>query len=143
MAIQKHSIPDSSAAIYAETANINYFLKTALDPDASDGAVSKQKSIPQRSVRRYPGDSSPFTVPTTTATYLYDPGRRNGAATPGKEMILNDGVEKRCFTYTGSWTEVHAYLVGNAKMDLAAYSESARYDIAAVGEGQAQVVKAR
>ena len=143
MAIQKHSIPDSSAAIYAETANINYFLKTALEPDSVEGVVNKQKEIPARSVRRYPGDSSPYSVPKVTATYLYDPGRRNGAATPGKEMILNDGVEKRCFTYTGSWTDVHAFLVGDAKMDLAAYSDSARYDIAAAGETQPQAVKAR
>ena len=143
MPIQKHSIANSSAAIYAETANINYFLSTELVPDSVGGAENRQKSIPSRSVRRYPGDPTPYDVNSVTATYLYDPGRRNGAATPGKEMILNDGTEKRCFTYTGSWTDVHAFLVGNAAMDLAAYSESARYDIAAAGEQQPQAVKAR
>lgn len=143
MAIQKHSLPDLDAAIYAETANINYFLNTTLSPDSAGGAENRTKEIPQRSVRRFPGDPTPFTIPSTTATYLYDPGRRNGSATPGKEMILDDGIEKRVFTYTGPWTDVHAFLVGDAKMDLAAYSESARYDIKAVSAGQTQAVKAR
>ena len=66
---------------------------------------------------------------------MVDPGRRNGAATPGKEMILDDGTERRSFTYTGPWMDVHSWLVGEAKVDLKAYSESARYDITAVSEG--------
>ena len=67
---------------------------------------------------------------------MYDPGRRNGAATPGKDMLLSDDTERRAFTYVGPWTDVHAFLVGQAKMNLKAYSESARYDIsAAAAEG--------
>ena len=66
---------------------------------------------------------------------MYDPGRRNGAATPGKDMLLSDDTERRAFTYVGSWTDVHAFLVGQAKMDLKAYSESARYDIAQASIG--------
>ena len=143
MAIQKHSLDGTESAIYAESANINYFLNTELEPGSAGGVENRTKSIPARTVRRYPGDQTPYSIPSVTATYLYDPGRRNGSATPGKEMILNDGVEKRVFTYTGSWTDVHAFLVGNAKMDLAAYSDSARYDIKAVAAGQAQAVKAR
>jgi len=77
-------------------------------------------------------------VASHSRTVLYDPGRRNGSATPGQQMILSDGTETRQFTYTGPWTEIHAFLVGNAKMDLSAYSASARYEIAAVGEGLAR-----
>ena len=66
--------------------------------------------------------------------YMVDPGRRNGAATPGKQMILDDGTERRQFTYTGPWMDIHAFLVGDAAADLKAYSESARYDITAAGE---------
>ena len=142
--IQKHSIPNSNAAIYAETANLNYFLKNDLTPDATDGVINKQSTVKAHSRRRYVGDDDPTSVPQTDRVFLYDPGRRNGAATPGKEMILDDGTEKRVFTFTGPWTDVHAFLVGDAAMDLKAYSPSARYDIV-VSEEQAktQAVKAR
>lgn len=143
MAIQKHSLAGTDAAIYAESANINYFLTTTLSPDSAGGVENRTKEVPSRTVRRYPGDPTPYSIQSVTATYLYDPGRRNGSATPGKEMILDDGVEKRVFTYTGPWTDVHAFLVGDAAMDLAAYSESARYDIKAVAPGLSQPVMTR
>ena len=50
-------------------------------------------------------------------------------------MILDDGTERRQFTYTGPWMDVHSWLVGDAKAALKAYSESARYDIAAATQG--------
>ena len=143
MAIEKHSIDGTSAAIWAETANLNYFLKTALEPDTIGGVENRTKNIPQRTVRRYVGDPNPYTVKAVTgARYLYDPGRKNGGATPGQEMILADGVEKRSMTYTGSFIDVHAYFVGNAKMDLTLYSAGASYEIKAVG-GEALAAKAR
>ena len=135
MAIQKHSLPGKDGAIYGETANLNYFLKTALDPDVAAGVVNKSSNVKQHSRRRYIGDQTPATIPQTTRNYLVDPGRKNGNATPGQQMILSDGTEKRQFTYTGPWTDVHAYLTGNAKMDISAYSASARYEIAATGGG--------
>lgn len=142
--IQKHSIPNSDAVIYAETANLNYFLKTELAPDANDGVINKQSEVKAHSRRRYVGDNEPTSVPKTNRVFLYDPGRRNGNATPGKEMILDDGTERRVFTFTGPWVDVHAFLVGDAKMDLKAYSPSARYDIVAAEEQvQAQAIKAR
>lgn len=131
MTIQKHSLPDSDAAIYGATANINYFVKTALEPDSAGAIVNKQSNVKAHSRRKYPFDMLPSNVSSHSREYLVDPGRRNGAATPGKEMILDDGTERRAFTYTGPWMDVHAWLVGDAKMALKAYSESARYDIAA------------
>ena len=142
MSIQKHSIPNSNAAIYGETANINYFLKTALDADSAGEVTNVNQTVKAHTRRRYVGDSTPSNVPSHSRVVLVDPGRKNGAATPGKNMMLSDGVERRAFTYTGPWVEVHAFLVGDAKMDLMAYSESARYDIAAA-PAEAAVVKAR
>lgn len=134
MTIEKHSLPSTSSAIYAQTENINYFLKTPLSPDSSTGVVNNTSEVKSHARRRFPGDTSPISVPKTTRVTMYDPGRRNGSATPGKQMLLDDGIEKRAFTYTGPWTDVHAFLVSNAKMDLSAYSASARYVISAAGE---------
>lgn len=139
MAIEKHSIDGTSAAIWAETANLNYFLNTALEPDTVGGVENRTKNIPERTVRRYVGDPNPYTIPAQTGVrYLYDPGRKNGGATPGQEMILDDGVEKRSMTYVGSFIDVHAFFVGNAKMDLRLYSAGASYSIKAVSEGVAR-----
>ena len=86
MAIEKHTVNETTgAAIYAETANINYFLKTALEPDTVGGIEVRQKSYPERSVRRYVGDPKPYIIPAVSVVrYLYDPGRRNGSSTPGQ-----------------------------------------------------------
>ena len=143
MAIEKHSIDGTSAAIWAETANLNYFLKTSLEPDTIGGVENRTKDIPKRTVSRYVNDPNPYEIPAQTGVrYLYDPGRRNGGATPGQEMILADGIQKRSFTYTGSFIDVHAYFVGNAKMDLTLYSAGASYVITATG-GEAVAAKVR
>jgi hypothetical protein len=131
MAIQKHTFDAEGNSIYAETANINYFLKTTLTPDSAGGVVNKTSNVKSFTRRRYPGDPSPSNVGSTTREYLYDPGRRNGAATPGDPFILDDGVEKRSFTFTGPFVNLHSFLVGDAKMAFRCYSPSAAYDIAA------------
>ncbi len=135
MAIQKHVYDAEGNAIYAVTENINYFLKTELVPASQAGVVNKTASVSAFTRRRYPGDPSPSNVSASTREYLYDPGRRNGAATPGSPFILDDGVEKRSFTYTGSFTDLHAFLVGDAAMDLRCYAPSASYDIKAAAQG--------
>jgi len=136
MAIQKHIYDEDNNAIYAETANINYFLKTPLEPASSEGVVNKEASVTAFSRRKYPGDSTPSNVSASTRTYLYDPGRRNGNATPGDPFILDDGVEKRSFTFTGPFTSLHAFLVGDAKMDFTVFSPSASYRITGVDTQQ-------
>lgn len=130
MAIQKHTIQNGKAAIYAETANLNYFLADDLEADSTSGVVNKQASVSSYTRRIFPGDISPATVSAHTREFLVDPGRKNGVATPGQEMILDDGTEKRQFTYVGPWTEVHAFLTTGLKAGTTkCYSASARYDI--------------
>ena len=135
MAIQKHIFDADGNAIYAETANINYFLTTPLEPASAGAVVNKTSNVKAFTRRRFPGDSAPSNVSATTREYLYDPGRRNGSATPGDPFILDDGVEKRSFTYTGSFTDLHAFLVGDAAMALRCYSPSASYEIAKAAGG--------
>lgn len=129
MTIRKHSLPDTNAAIWGETANLNFFIVTQLVADSDDAVVNRQQQVSASTRRRYVGDTNPTEVDGHNRVVLYDPGRRNGSATPGKSMMLVGGGERRAFTYTGSWTDVHSFLVGDAAMDLIAYSESARYDI--------------
>ena len=134
MAIQKHVYDAEGNAIYGESANINYFLKTELAPASAAGAVNKTANVSAFTRRRYPGDAEPSNVSATTREFLYDPGRRNGNATPGSPFILDDGVEKRSFTFTGPFLDLHAFLVGDAKMDFTVYSPSASYEITAVAD---------
>ena len=135
MTIQRHTIPNSEAAIYGETANINFFVETDLVADAAGAVVNRQSNVRAFTRRRWPNDETPINVSAHTREWLQDPGRRNGAATPGKSMVLVAGDERRAFTYTGPWMDVHAWLVGDVSADTTAYSQSARYDIAAAGGG--------
>ena len=136
MTIQKHVFDLEGGAIYAETANINYFLKTELVPASAEGVTNKTASVSAFTRRRYPGDPAPSNVSASSRDYLYDPGRRNGNATPGQPFILDDGVEKRSFTFTGPFTNLHAFLVGDAAMDFRVFSPSASYDITAASNGE-------
>ena len=136
MSAQKHTYGDGPGAIYGETANINYFLKTALVPDSADGVQNKTAAVKAHTRRKYVGDSTPANVSASSREYLFDPGRRNGGAIPGNPMILDDGVERRQFHYTGNFVDLHAFLVGDAKMALTLYSQSAAYEIAAASGGE-------
>jgi hypothetical protein len=133
MAIQKHiyDVP-SGSAIYGETANINYFLTTPLVPASVGSVVDKQSAVKASTRRRYVGDPAPSNVSATTRDYLFDPGRRNGAATPGKSFTLDDGTEKRQFTYTGSFTDLHSFLILEVSKDCTVYSPSASYELTAI-----------
>ena len=135
MSIQKHVYDVEGNSIYGETANINYFLKTELVPAGEGTVVNKTANVSSFTRRRYPGDPAPSNVGATTREFLYDPGRRNGAATPGSPFILDDGVEKRSFTFTGPFTDLHAFLVGDASKDLTVYSPSASYEITVADAG--------
>ena len=145
MAIEKHTINEQQGtAIWAETANLNYFVNTEITPDTVGGVETRTKNIPKRSVRRYVGDPKPYDIPAVTgARYLYDPGRRGGGGTPGKELICDDGVERRSMTYVGSFVDVHAYFLGDAAKDFTLYSEGDGYPIKATQAGQAAAAKNR
>ena len=136
MSIQKHSIPDTDLAIWAETANINYFVNTDLVADSQAGVTNVQQSVKAHTRRQYVGDTTLSNVSAHSRTTLVDPGRKSGSAIPGSPFILTDGTETRQFRYTGSFTELHAYLVGDAAMDLDLYSPTGtRYVIAAAVAG--------
>lgn len=135
MAAQKMVPAGSDLAIYGQPENINYFVTTPLVPVSETSAVDKTSTVSAHTRRRYVGDTTPVNVSGSTREYLYDPGRRNGSAVPGNPFILDDGTEKRQFHYTGTVMDLHAYLVGEAAMDLVLYSQSAAYDIEKAGGG--------
>ena len=127
----KMTVPGDLNSIFGEPANINYFINTPLVPDSEAGVVNRQSDVKAHTRRRYATDTSPVNVSAAQREWLFDPGRRNGSALPGNPFILDDGLEKRAFHYTGTFMNLHAFFVGQAKMDLTLYSQSAAYDIAA------------
>lgn len=127
---------DSNIAIYGEPANINYFVNTDLEPASEGAVVDKSSSVKTFKRRRFAGDDEPVTVEAHTREFMYDPGRRNGGGTPGKPFILDDGTERRQFSWTGTLKDLHAYLVGEAAMDLTLFSPSASYQITAAAPAE-------
>ena len=138
MAIVAHSIPspvDKPAKIYAETPNINYFVGS-LAPDVEAGPTNISVTSAGGSRSQYPGDSSPIQQGGSTRRVLVDPSRKSGNAIPGRSFILvakdeqGNDLEKRRFSYTGAWIDVHAYLRGACSGNVFAYNSSgARYTI--------------
>ena len=131
MTKQKHSVGDNGLAIIGETTNINYFLKTALTPDSSTGVVNKTSTKKAHTRRKYVGDVSPSNVSGHSYEFMYDPGRIDLQTLPGKSFILDDGIEKRQFTFVGDVMDLHSLFVGDAKMDLKLYTTGAPYVIKA------------
>lgn len=129
----------NACVIYGEKANLNYFLKTPLEPDVIAGVTNEQVGRAGSTRRQYPGDPTPVTVSGSTAEYLRDPSRKSGAALPGRSIrLVGDpgmpGEESRIFTLKGRWVDFHAWLRANAKMLIYAYNSSgARYTIPAAG----------
>ena len=143
MAIQKHTLPDTTSAIWAETDNLNYFVKTAITPDSVGSVTNETSDVAASSRRQYPGDSSPVSVSATSRVYMVDPGRKSGSAIPGKPFRVSDGTENRMMRFTGSWMDVHAYFTGNVDNETSLYSPTGtRYVIAATGEAAVKVAKA-
>ena len=130
----KMTTPAGDNTIIGDVANINYFLNTPLSPDSETGVVNKTTTVKAHPRRRYATDSAPINVSGGSRVFLYDPGRRNGSAIPGNPFILADGVETRSFMYTGNFIDLHAFFVGEAKMPLTLYSQSAAYSIAKAEE---------
>lgn len=131
MATEKMTTPAGSNAIYGEPANINYFINTPLTPDSEEGAQNKTTTVSAHTRRRYATDDTPVNVSGGSREFLFDPGRRNGAAIPGNPFILDDGTERRQFSYTGDFVDLHAFFVGEAAVDLTLFSQSAAYSITA------------
>ena len=133
MAIVKHIYDATNGySIYGETANINHFLKVNLVPASVGSVVNKQSTVKGFSRRRYVGDPAASNVSSAVRDYLFDPGRRNGIATPGKPFILDDGTEKRQFTFTGPFSALHAFFILDVAKDCTLYSPSAAYRLTAI-----------
>ena len=101
MTTKKFSPAGFDLAIYGEEANINYFLTTPLVPDSQEGIVNKTSNVKAHTRRRYVGDTTPSNVSGGDRVYMYDPGRIRLNVLPGDPFILDDGTEKRQFTFTG------------------------------------------
>ena len=145
MAIQKFTIPAASGrnafVIYAEKANINFFIKTPLTDSDAGTFSNKQVAVKAYQRRQYPGDTALSNVPATYKEILVDPTRKSGNGLPGRSVVLLadaglPGEERRQFTVKGRWVDFHAWLVTNAKMQIHAFNNTgARSTIPAAAAG--------
>jgi hypothetical protein len=115
--------------LYAEPANINYFLKTALTPDAAAGPVDKQSIVKAHSRRQGPGDATPIGVSASSREWTLDASKRWGSGLPGRSIVLVGdmglpGEERRQFTLHGDWNEFCAWLGSRAGMEIVAYNHT-------------------
>ena len=129
MTVQKFSPAGFELEIYAEAANINYFLTTPLTPLSEGGIVNKTSDVKTHPRRRYKGDPLPSTIPKTERVWMYDPGRIRLNVLPGSPFILSDGTEKRQFTFTGNVVDLHAFLMSDVKNETKLYTTGAPYVI--------------
>ncbi len=129
MTIQKFAPAGFELEIFAESANINYFLNTELTPASAGAIINKESSVKTHPRRRYVKDPTPSNVDPFTRVWMYDPGRKVGNGLPGEPFILDDGVEKRQFTFSGNVVDLHAFLMSDAKAELKLYTTGARYVI--------------
>ena len=142
MSQQKFSIPNTNTAVWAEPANLNYFLKTPLTPDSAEGVTNVQTQVKQHTRRQYKGDTTLVNVQQHPREYMVDPGRKSGSALPGSPFVVSDGTETRTFRLAGDFMDVHAHFVGDAKNDINLYSPTGtRYSISAAGEAVAAKVR--
>ena len=129
MTTKKFSPAGFDLAIYGEEANINYFLTTPLVPDSQEGIVNKTSNVKAHTRRRYVGDTTPSNVSGGDRVYMYDPGRIRLNVLPGDPFILDDGTEKRQFTFTGNVVDLHAFLTSDVKEETKLYTTGAPYVI--------------
>ena len=113
--------------IWAIPANFNYFVDTALVPAENAGSEERTASKSSHTRRRYVNDDAPINVGAHSYTYLYDPGRKVGAALPGYSFILDDGIQKRQFTTNAPVTSLYGYLLADLSNKTALYTQGARY----------------
>ena len=129
MTVQKFSPEGFELSIYAEEANLNYFLTTPLTPASVGSVVSKTATVKASTRRQYVGDPTPVNVSGGERVYMYDPGRKVGNALPGEPFILDDGTEKRQMTFSGNVVDLHAFLLSDVKEETKLYTTGARYVI--------------
>lgn len=129
MTVQKFSPEGFVLDIYAEEANINHFLSTPLAPASAGSIVNKTSEVKTSTRRQYVGDPTPINVSAHSRTFMYDPGRKVGNSLPGEPFILDDGTEKRQFTFAGNVVDLHAFLMSDVVEETKLYTTGARYVI--------------
>lgn len=129
MTVQKFSPDGFVLDIWAEPANINYFLTTPLTPASVGEVVNKTSTVKAHTRRQYVNDPTPVNVSSSSRVYMVDPGRKVGNALPGEPFILDDGTEKRQFTFAGNVVDLHAFLSSDVKEETKLYTTGARYVI--------------
>ena len=129
MTIKKFSPEGFELDIYAEEANINYFLSTPLVPVTETGIVNKTSNVKAHTRRRYVNDPTPSNVSGGERVFMYDPGRIRLNVLPGSPFILDDGVEKRQFTFQGNVVDLHAFLSSDVNAETKLYTTGAPYVI--------------
>jgi hypothetical protein len=136
MAITGHTVSvagGGDVTIYAETANINYFLGDPLTADTTSGPTNSAAQVAGSTRRQYPGDNATISVSAATREFLVDPSRKSGNALPGRNFALKErggAGEFRSFTFKGRMMDLHAFLSGEVNKNVFLYGPSgARYTI--------------
>lgn len=119
----------SDLKIWDKYDNLKYFCDVSGLTEASASIVNKQATVKGSSVHYYMNSPSTYTRAATSRQFMFDPGRRKGNAIPGNPFVLVSdaglpGEERRQFRYEGAIIDLHAFLVGSAKMMLDFYSET-------------------
>ena len=118
--------------------SLQWFMTTTIVANEDQLGETKTKNIPSHKRRRGPSDDAPMTVGPSTAQYLKDPTLKSGNARPGKWFVLwttadADDEEKRRFTYTGSFHDLHAVIQADVKYPVYLRAEgSGRHTISPV-----------
>ena len=122
--VDTNAAPGAELSIWTiAAANLDYFIDIAgagLAPKTSTAVVVAQSLSKggNVSVQRWPGDTAPCTRANVAKTIMKNRQVRHGNALAGRRFILDDGIEKRQFTYQGDLHALHALLVGNLKVNV-------------------------
>lgn len=138
--IDTTAVPGQELAIYTPAPeNLNHFIDVAAAglelQEAAAVVVDKSKSKSgNASVRRYPGDKSPFSRKNVARTIMKNRTIRHGNALPGRGFRLQEigGDEQfRAFTYQGNTTALHSILVAHSKVDLRFINSTGAWELIA------------
>jgi hypothetical protein len=135
---QKLKYEDEAFAVYGSVTNWNYFFDKLIVPVSENGLVVKQYTRGAHSRRRYPGDPAPINVSQAACEWVFDPGRKVGAAVPGFTIVLDDGTEKRQFQFNGDVAELLLFAEDHLKNPTAIYTQGARYQVTP-GENEGEI----
>lgn len=123
--------------IYGYKENLNFFLKTPLQPVPAGTVTEKQVAVKAHQRRQYPGDTSLINVSATQREFMVDPTMKSGNALPGRSVTLvgDPGAideQRRTFTVVGRFVDFHAWFSTKAKMMTYVYNNTgARHTVAA------------